>query len=156
MANLTDYIERHIKQMLRQTSRGVIEVQRRELAEKFNCVPSQINYVLSTRFTTDRGYIVESRRGGGGFIRIVKMRLSSNNRKVMFIDEAIGERLSDKEAEDILMRLADSDVINSRDLSFIRILIRKELAKVPFAVRDLVRARLVKAMIMMTLRERAE
>ena len=69
---LSDTIESFIKEMMRQEEQGV-ELKRNELAEYFGCAPSQINYVLSTRFTPDAGYMVESRRGGGGYIRIVQV-----------------------------------------------------------------------------------
>ncbi|MFY9443893.1 MAG: CtsR family transcriptional regulator, partial [Bacillota bacterium] len=65
MANLADYIEQHLRRLLDLAEGGAIEIQRRDLADKFNCVPSQINYVISTRFTAERGFVVESRRGEG-------------------------------------------------------------------------------------------
>ena len=76
MPNLADYIEDHIKKLLSLSKSNCIELQRKELALKFNCVPSQINYVLATRFTPSRGYLVESRRGGGGYVRIVRLVFS--------------------------------------------------------------------------------
>lgn len=66
MGNLADRIEEYLKQILEKTTEGYIVLQRSELAGEFECVPSQINYVLDTRFTVERGYLVESRRGGGG------------------------------------------------------------------------------------------
>jgi len=70
---LSDYIEDYIKKLLSMTAHQYVELQRSELADKFKCVPSQINYVLSTRFTPERGYLVQSRRGGKGYIRIMKI-----------------------------------------------------------------------------------
>ena len=72
MATLSDSIERYLKGRLSKAVEGVIEIRRSEVAEQFDCVPSQINYVLETRFTPQRGYYVESRRGGGGYIRIME------------------------------------------------------------------------------------
>ena len=72
MAQLSDSIERFIKELMEEGSQ--IEVRRNELAQHFGCAPSQINYVLATRFSVDHGYIIESRRGGGGYVRIVRMR----------------------------------------------------------------------------------
>jgi transcriptional regulator CtsR len=77
MAILSDLIENFIKELINETE-GNVEIKRNELASKFNCVPSQINYVIGTRFTQERGYYVESRRGGGGHIRIM-LRLFSYN-----------------------------------------------------------------------------
>lgn len=73
MASLTDYIEDYLKKLLALSGRGFIEIRRREIAGKFSCVPSQVNYVLQRRFTPERGYIVESRRGGSGCIRLYRL-----------------------------------------------------------------------------------
>ena len=79
MGTLADEIERYIKKILEASHDGIVELQRNELALQFSCVPSQINYVLSTRFTTEQGYIVESRRGGGGYVRIVKAYVADDS-----------------------------------------------------------------------------
>ena len=73
MASLTDHIEDYLKRMLAISTRNFVEIQRVELARKFACVPSQVNYVLNSRFSPARGYLVESRRGGGGYIRIYRI-----------------------------------------------------------------------------------
>ncbi|NLK42961.1 MAG: CtsR family transcriptional regulator, partial [Tissierellia bacterium] len=75
MPGLTNIIERFLKSLIDAQEDGIIEIQRNELAEKFNCAPSQINYVLSTRFTPYKGYYIESRRGGGGYIKIIKVSI---------------------------------------------------------------------------------
>lgn len=76
MRNISNIIENHLKIILDQSKKGYIEIQRSELADQFQCVPSQINYVINTRFTVEKGYLVESKRGGGGFIRIRRCNLS--------------------------------------------------------------------------------
>ena len=73
MGNLADSMEYYLKKLLALSASGFLEIKRKELAVKFNCVPSQVNYVLATRFTLDQGYIVESRRGGKGYLRIRKV-----------------------------------------------------------------------------------
>ena len=73
MAGLSNYIERFIKEMLQEAEDGMIEIGRNDLADQFHCAPSQINYVLSTRFTPYKGYYIESRRGGSGYIKIMKL-----------------------------------------------------------------------------------
>ena len=73
MTNLADFIERFIQQKLSEGAAGHVLVRRNELADELSCAPSQISYVLSTRFTLDRGYLVESRRGAGGFVRIARL-----------------------------------------------------------------------------------
>ena len=72
---ISDLIASFLQESLEETDGGVLEVQRNDLAQRFNCVPSQINYVMSTRFSPERGYIVESRRGGNGYIRITRVRV---------------------------------------------------------------------------------
>ena len=74
MRNISDIIENYLKQVLEMSEKDVVEIKRSEIADKFQCVPSQINYVINTRFTIERGYVVESKRGGGGYIRIMKVQ----------------------------------------------------------------------------------
>lgn len=99
MATLADAIEAYLKQLIGSTT-GVIEVRRCDLAESFSCAPSQINYVLETRFSTDHGYIVESRRGGGGFIRIRRVSLPPSD-----LYDAICEMLGNHTDEATMLRL---------------------------------------------------
>src|SRR6478735_4412859 len=75
MRNISDIIEKYLKQVLEMSEKDLVEIKRSEVADKFHCVPSQINYVINTRFTIERGYVVESKRGGGGYIRIIKVQL---------------------------------------------------------------------------------
>ena len=72
---ISDLIASFLQDSLDTAENGVLEVQRSDLAQRFNCVPSQINYVMSTRFSPERGYIVESRRGGNGYIRITRVQV---------------------------------------------------------------------------------
>ena len=74
--NMSDIIESYLKQILQQEEH--VEISRSEIADQFQCVPSQINYVINTRFTPQKGYIVESKRGGGGYIRIMKLEIVLN------------------------------------------------------------------------------
>ena len=76
MRNISDIIECYLKKVLEMSEKDILEIKRSEVADKFQCVPSQINYVINTRFTIERGYIVESKRGGGGYIRIMKVQIS--------------------------------------------------------------------------------
>lgn len=110
MGSLSQDIERYLKSMLDQSDGGVLIVQRSVLSEKFCCVPSQINYVLQTRFTPANGYVVETRRGGGGYVRIQAIPLNSAHdfRSLM---EASGKNLSEKEGEGILTYLVEEKVI---------------------------------------------
>ncbi len=86
MRNISDIIEGYLKQVLELGGEGHIEIKRSEIADKFQCVPSQINYVINTRFTAERGYLVESKRGGGGYIRILRVRANS---QIDLIDDVL-------------------------------------------------------------------
>jgi transcriptional regulator CtsR len=92
-------------------SDGSAEIQRAELAGRFNCVPSQINYVISTRFSPERGYIVESRRGGNGYIRITRVT-PDPERLVMHTVNAVGDALDSRTAAALVSNLAQSGVIS--------------------------------------------
>ncbi|MGI6658539.1 MAG: CtsR family transcriptional regulator [Dethiobacteraceae bacterium] len=116
MSNLASSIELYIKRLLEASPNATLLLQRKELAERFQCVPSQINYVLSTRFTAERGYLVESRRGGGGYLRIRRLDLSRD--QVLQIIEMLNELeegVSDTEALDFVRRLMDARLITRRE-----------------------------------------
>ncbi|MBM7642730.1 CtsR family transcriptional regulator [Streptococcus loxodontisalivarius] len=111
--NTSDNIEEYIKQLLAQT--GSAEIKRSHLADAFQVVPSQINYVIKTRFTESRGYAVESKRGGGGYIRIVKVRFSDQHQLLGNLLSSIGERISEQVFNDIIQQLFDDKVITERE-----------------------------------------
>lgn len=113
MQNTSDIIEVFLKDLIDQCN-GELELKRNELALKFNCAPSQINYVLATRFTLNRGYIVTSRKGGGGFIRITSIDMSRNEYILHIIDH-IGTAISQTQAMQILSGLYERELISSRE-----------------------------------------
>ncbi|HFI0423649.1 TPA: CtsR family transcriptional regulator [Streptococcus suis] len=113
MKNTSDYIEEHIKAILDQVN--VAELRRSELASRFEVVPSQINYVIKTRFTASRGYIVESKRGGGGYIRIGRITFSDKHELVHDLLNNMGEQLSATVYEDILQLLFDEGLMTERE-----------------------------------------
>lgn len=151
MGNLADYIEAHIKQLLNRTRKEAIELQRRELAERFDCVPSQITYVLSTRFTIERGYIVESRRGGGGYIKIIRVGQKPDD-IAEFISKRINTGLSEKELDGILSRLVELEKFSEDDATVMKRIIEEELGDVPGSVKGILRARLLRAVLRVSLR----
>ena len=121
MSNLASSIELYIKRLLEASPNATLLLQRKELAERFQCVPSQINYVLSTRFTTERGYLIESRRGGGGYLRI--RRLDLNRDQVLRLLEILNELevgILTNEALDIVRRLLDARLITRREEHLMR------------------------------------
>src|SRR6187455_1471485 len=115
MRNISEIIEKHIKQTLRQTSDGIIEIQRNDLADQFQCVPSQINYVISTRFTFEKGYIVESKRGGGGYIRIQRVELTTHGSIFDHIFRTIGGNIDQNASDGLLYQLREGGYITPRE-----------------------------------------
>ncbi|HWI65432.1 MAG TPA: CtsR family transcriptional regulator [Symbiobacteriaceae bacterium] len=150
MANLADDIEQFLKQMMGDS--GVAEVQRATLAAQFGCAPSQINYVLATRFTPERGYLVESRRGGGGYIRITRLNLEAGDALHDLIQRQIGSQLSQDEALGYILRLHEQGVIDEREAALMQAATHRETIALELPLRDIIRANLLKAMILAILR----
>lgn len=111
---MSDVIEQFLLEMLADESD--VTVKRNELASQFSCAPSQINYVISTRFTDQRGYIVESRRGGGGFIRIRRADVSGDGGFIMHVVNSVGDYISFASVHAILSNIMQSDIITQREL----------------------------------------
>lgn len=111
--NTSDSIEAYIKALLAQA--GMVELKRSELADVFQVVPSQINYVIKTRFTESRGYIVESKRGGGGYIRIGKVQFSDHHQMLQDLAANIGETISQQVFNDILQMLYEEKLLTKRE-----------------------------------------
>ncbi len=107
---ISDTIENFIRELF--DDEQSIELKRNELASYFNCVPSQINYVISTRFTTERGYIVESRRGGGGHIRITRVAMERND-TIRHVINSIGSSIDIMTVEAIINTLYVNEIISS-------------------------------------------
>jgi len=131
--------------MIHETN-GVIEIQRNELANYFKCVPSQINYVIDTRFTAERGYIVESRRGGGGYIKIKKVNINKSN-YLMHILNSIGDSITQQTAEAFIKNFYDYDAINEREAKIMMVAVSDKVLSVPQPERDRIRASILKNMI---------
>lgn len=110
---LSDQIARLIEEMLDERG-GALELQRNELATQLGCVPSQISYVITSRFTPERGYLIESRRGGGGCIRIVRKQMHRDEYLMHFF-YAIGKTLEEREARAYLVNLLDNGVLTERE-----------------------------------------
>jgi transcriptional regulator CtsR len=115
---ISDIIARFIMNEIAETD-GSAELQRAELAQKFNCVPSQINYVISTRFSPEHGYIVESRRGGNGYIRITRV-YSPAKQLIMHLINSIGDEIDSGSAEAFITNALNAEIITSRDALLIR------------------------------------
>ncbi len=146
---ISDLIAGFLQDCLDETGDGVLEVQRGELAQKFNCVPSQINYVMSTRFSPERGYIVESRRGGNGYIRITRVQVDRET-LLMHVINSLGDQVDLPSARAILGNLAEAGAL-TEDLA--RTLLAavgdKALGAVPRDLRDQVRADILKNVLIL-------
>ena len=114
---LADQIAKMIEEMLEEAG-GSLELQRNEMAGRLGCVPSQISYVLTSRFTPERGYLVESRRGGGGCIRIVRKQMHRDEYLMHFF-YAVGEQIEENEAKAYLRNLLDQEIITKREATII-------------------------------------
>ena len=115
--NTSDHIEAYIKAILEQS--GMVELQRSQLADTFQVVPSQINYVIKTRFTESRGYLVESKRGGGGYIRIGRIDFSNHHEMLRDLLYSVGEEVSLAIFEDVLRLLFEQDLVTRQEMNLL-------------------------------------
>lgn len=116
MASLTEIIESYINELFtEEEDKDYVSLRRKELAEFFGCVPSQINYVLRSRFTPERGYLVESQRGGHGYIRILKVGYDMPQDKIDHIEALIGDSIDEQEAKNLLAAFQERGIITSRE-----------------------------------------
>lgn len=141
---ITDIIEEFIKEMLEDDDLAVI--QRNDLAEHFNCVPSQINYVISTRFTPMQGYYVESSRGGGGCIKIKKVNITQSD-YLMHIINSIGNSITAKDVDIFVKNFLDYDIIEERDAKLIKGATSDNVLTLPKNTKDEIRAKIFKNML---------
>ncbi|MEK8132670.1 CtsR family transcriptional regulator [Paenibacillus filicis] len=147
MRSVSEMIEQHLKQIMQQSPDGVIEIQRNDLADQFNCVPSQINYVISTRFTLEKGYIVESKRGGGGYVRIQKVVLHSHGTVLDFIFQNVGNHIDQTTSEGLLYQLEEGGFVTAREAALMKAAVAREVLALKLPLRDEIRARMLKAMM---------
>ncbi|MBQ0137827.1 MAG: CtsR family transcriptional regulator [Kurthia sp.] len=154
MKNMSNIIEAYLKEIIESGGNGLIEIKRSEIADRFQCVPSQINYVINTRFTAERGYIVESKRGGGGYIRILRVRANSKVELIEAILHQIGNQVSQIATEDIVYRLLDEQVISKREAKLILAAIDREVIAIDLPYRDQLRSRILQAMLMTLMYEK--
>ena len=144
--NLSNAIAQMITEMLSEQSE--IEIQRNVLAQDLGCVPSQINYVLSSRFTPERGYIVESRRGGKGCIRITRVSCDKNT-LIMKVIGSVGQSIDERAVDAHLMNLVYHELISKRDATLISVATSDStLRGLPTDVRDILRATIFKQMLL--------
>ncbi|MCK1995206.1 CtsR family transcriptional regulator [Peribacillus muralis] len=147
MRNISDVIETYLKQVLEISQKDILEIKRSEIADKFQCVPSQINYVINTRFTIERGYVVESKRGGGGYIRIMKVESQDYVHLINQLLSLVGTRVSQSMAEGMISRLMNEEVINEREAKIMMSVIDRSVIYIDLPDRDELRSRILTAML---------
>ena len=144
---LADTIAKLIEQMLDDAG-GALELQRNEMANRLGCVPSQISYVITSRFTPEKGYIIESRRGGGGCIKIVRKQMQSDEYLMHFF-YAIGNSISEREVLAYLGNLFGNELINKKSYDIIASATSNSaLSDLTPEARDIVRAKIFKHTIL--------
>lgn len=147
MRNISDIIEGYLKEVIELKGQGHIEIKRSELADKFQCVPSQINYVINTRFTAEHGYLVESKRGGGGYIRILRVTIHSKKDLLDEMDTQIGDDIAQTNANRIIYRMLEEAIISEREAMIMRAAMDRETLQLPLPSRDQLRARIMRSML---------
>ena len=147
MARLSDIIEEFIKNLLIENGGNQIQIQRNELADQFRCAPSQINYVLTTRFTYEKGYVIESRRGGGGYIVIKHVTYKGANERNNLIYQVIGDSITNNGAVTLLQSLYESKLITIRELEIMKMAVNDRTLS-SAEERNKVRADVLKGMLM--------
>ena len=140
---MSDVIEEFIKDLFEEDD--LVEIQRNELAEHFNCVPSQINYVISTRFKPSQGYYVESKRGGGGCIKIKKINITKSN-YFMHIINSIEDCLTGHEVDIFISNFLSYNMISKSEAKLLKVATSDNVLRIPQPERDCLRARIFKNM----------
>ncbi len=145
---ISDLITAEILRMLNESQENIAEIQRNEFASYIGCAPSQINYVLASRFTPEHGYIIESRRGGGGYIRISRVRLSHSS-AVMHIINSIGDSIDMLSARIVIENCLQSSLIDTKSAKLMSAAISNNVMRtVPVAFQDYLRAAVLKEMLL--------
>lgn len=152
-SSLTKIIEEYIAQLIGETDEGSISLRRKDLAKRFGCVPSQINYVLRSRFAPENGFLVESQRGGHGYIRVVQLTFKDCDEKVGHLSDLIGNAITEQESRRLLVNLQNREVVSPRERLIIEVALRnqEENGRTLFDIspyrRDLMRAELLKKLL---------
>lgn len=154
MAQLSDNIERFIKDLMEQDAQ--IDLRRNELAQHFGCAPSQINYVLATRFSVDHGYIIESRRGGGGYVRILRMQARSEKSLLNLLLERVGNSISEEAAFAIIEQLYERELVTRSEAMLMRSAVERNALVLPISAKDVLRAAVLRNMLVRVFRNLEE
>ena len=145
MANISDLIEEFIKSLMGECE--TINISRNELAQYFDCAPSQINYVLATRFSFDRGFLIESRRGGGGFITVIRVSPSGKELIKRLDEYTLSEGVTYQKALQIIKMLIDDDIINQKEAAIVKSAITDKALIVPTDCKEILRSNILKSIL---------
>ena len=144
MSNIADMIESYILRQLATAGEGKVELRRTDIADAISCAPSQISYVLSTRFTQDKGFVVESRRGLGGYIRIVQVPMKGLVFQRMLDD--IDEDTDEKTVQGMIQYLHEHDMVSTREGALLMQVVSEAFNSVTLSDKE--RVRLLKVMVL--------
>lgn len=147
MATISDIIETFIKELMRQSQGHPVEIQRNEIAKHFDCAPSQINYVLTTRFGTQHGYYIESRRGGGGYIKIMRLKPDRNRPLHQMLMEEIGNETTKTQANRLIQAMEDQKLVTKREAVLMKAATSDTVLSSPINNKDQLRANILKGML---------
>ena len=152
-SSLTRKIEEYIGHLLEENGGGTILLRRKDLAEHFECVPSQINYVLRSRFAPENGFIVESQRGGHGYIRVVQLTFKNCDEEAVHLEYLVGNKISEQDSRRLLMNLQNRKMLSPRERLIIEVALRdqeengKNLYDISIHKREIMRASLLKKLL---------
>lgn len=141
---ISDIIEEFIKDMLDEDNS--VTLQRNDLAEHFNCVPSQINYVISTRFTPIHGYYVESQRGGGGYIKISRVNVTKSD-YLMHTITSLGNKITSREIDIFVNNFLEKGIIDEKEAMLIKSATNDKVLTIENPTKDEIRAKILKNML---------
>ena len=143
--NMSDLIEQYLKKILQEEE--VVEIRRIEMASQFSCVPSQINYVIKTRFTLAQGYLVESKRGGGGYIRIQRVQLGHNEDYLSYLSESMIDRLTYSEAQAVIEQLYEQKLLTKNESQLLLSIVHYDVIGKQNEREEQTRSNIIKAVI---------
>ena len=154
MAQLSDSIEQFIKELMSEDAH--VELRRNELAQHFGCAPSQINYVLATRFSVDHGYIIESRRGGGGYVRIVRMQSRAEKNFLETLLDRVGTSIDEDTANAIISNLYERKMVTRNEALLLKAGVARNALALPVTAKDVLRAAVFRNMLVQVFRNAEE
>ncbi len=154
MAQLSDTIEQFILSMMEGDVQ--IDLRRNELAQHFGCAPSQINYVLATRFSVDHGYLIESQRGGGGFVRIVRIQKREDGDLLNVLLDRVGNSITEEEAAGVITQLHTAGLVTPNEAKLLRAAVGRNALALPVSAKDVLRAAVLKQMLVQVFRNYEE